>query len=150
MRFAEVLLRLGSVLVAWMILFAYFVWIAVVEKAGCGANGADIYRLLLGMAPIAVAASFLLRLTRRFVEIHRILRWLGLPLIAMLVLVLPAIWQVFSDVNLGGGTVCPAMERSLWQIAWAPGQIVAVGICTWMMIAVWRTATTDVNDASAK
>ncbi len=51
MRFAEVFLRLGSALVAWMMMYAYFLWLAAVYVVACGADGDEMHRLLLGLAP---------------------------------------------------------------------------------------------------
>ena len=49
MRFAEVFLRLGSALVAWMLLFTHFLWLAALHAMGCGPDGAEMHKLLLGL-----------------------------------------------------------------------------------------------------
>ena len=138
MRFSEVFLRIGSSLAGWMIVYAYFIWLAVVRRAGCGADGDEIFRLLLGMAPIAAGASFLLRSTRPFPDIHRLLRWFGMPLLAMLLLTVPVMWNVFANVNLAGNSICADSQVSGWQQIWAPVQMIATAICIWMFVTVWR------------
>jgi hypothetical protein len=126
MRFAEVFLRLGSALVAWMILYAYALWLAVLRVIGCGPDGDEMARVLLGMAPLAVAASFVLRTTRSFIDIHRMLRWLGLPLGLLLLLSLRSVWGIFNRVHLDGLAICSAGSTAIWEQAWVPVQAVAL------------------------
>lgn len=141
MRLSEVLLRIGSTLVAWMVIYAFFLWLAVVQRVECGADGDEIYRLLLGMAPLAVGASFLLGASRPFADIHSMLRWLGLPVAGLLFLAAPVIWETFANVNLAGGTICDGVPKSGWQSIWAPVQFSAVAFCIWKILTVWRSAT---------
>ncbi len=63
MRFAEVFLRLGTSLVAWMMLYAYIVWLAALNSLGCGPDGDEMHRLLLGMVPVACGFAFLIGAT---------------------------------------------------------------------------------------
>jgi len=126
MRFAEVFLRLGSALVAWMVLYAYALWLAVMHVTGCGPDGDEMPRVLLGMAPLAVAAVFVLRLTRPFADIHRMLRWLGLPLGLLLVLSLRSVWGVFNRLFLQDLAICTADDVAAWELAWAPVQFLVV------------------------
>ncbi len=147
MRLSEVFLRIGSSLVGWMIVYAWFIWLAVADIAGCGAEGDEIYRLLLGMAPIAAGSALLLRVTRPFEDIHRMLRWLAVPLALLLFKTLPVIWSVFNDVNLGGNSICAGSTRSGWQVAWAPVQAVVTVVCAFMVALVWRSSShTDAHD----
>ena len=53
MRFAEVFLRLDSALVAWMVLYARFLWLAVLFRLGCGPDGAETHKVLPGHDDIA-------------------------------------------------------------------------------------------------
>ena len=43
MRFSEVFLRLGSTLVAWMVLFTHVIWLGALGGMGCGPDG-DAFR----------------------------------------------------------------------------------------------------------
>ena len=54
MRFAEVFLRMGTALVAWMMLLTHFVWLAVLHVIGCGPDGDEMHRLLFGLAPFTI------------------------------------------------------------------------------------------------
>jgi len=149
MRLSEVFLRIGSTLAAWMVIYAYFIWLAVVPRVDCNVNGDEIYRLLLGMTPFAVGASFLLGASRPFADIHRMLRWLGLPIAGFLLLAAPVIWQTFVAVNLEGGAMCSDGLKSAWQLYWAPVQFLVACTCIWNILTVWRSATTEENDTVA-
>ncbi len=149
MRLSEVFLRIGSSFTAWMVIYAYFIWLAVVQRVDCGVDGEEIFRLLMGMAPVAAGASFALGLTRPFAEIHRILRWLGIPLIALLILTVPVIWQVFNAVNIDNAAICTGNLKANWQPLWAPLQMAVTALCIWKLLRTWRTATIEENDAVA-
>ena len=60
MRLSEVFLRLASALVAWMVIYAYVIWLAALHAIGCGPDGDEIFRLLLGMAPLALGGGMML------------------------------------------------------------------------------------------
>jgi len=143
---SEVFLRIGCSFTAWMVIYAYFIWLAVVERAGCTADGDEIFRLLLGMAPLAAGAAFLLRTTRPFPDIHRMLRWLGIPLIGLLFLTIPVIWDVLNLVNVNGGTICDFEVRASWHAFWAPVQLAATGICIAMVWRAFRSQLNEEND----
>jgi hypothetical protein len=134
MRFAEVFLRLGSVLVAWMVLFAYVLWLAVMHITGCGPDGDEMPRVLLGMAPLATAAAFALRSTRSLPEIHRMLRWLGLPLCVLLLLSLRSVWGVFTRVHLDGLGICSASNVAPWELAWVAIQVLALAVIAFLVV----------------
>jgi hypothetical protein len=124
MRFAEVFLRMGTALVAWMMLFTHFVWLAVLHSIGCGPDGDEMHRLLFGLAPFTILFAFLLRVTRPIAEVHSMLRWLGVPVGLLLLLGLRSIWGVASQVNFGTTALCGPGEPALWQQAWAPLQFI--------------------------
>ncbi len=123
MRFAEVFLRLGAGLVAWMMLYAYLLWLAALHAMGCGPDGDEMHRLLLGLAPFACGSAYLLRVTEPFVEVHRILRWLGVPLLLLLPFALRNIWYVLQAVNIGRTSICAIGPPPTWQLMWGPIQI---------------------------
>ncbi len=146
MRFAEVFLRLGSALVAWMMLYAYVVWLAAVYVIACGPDGDEMHRLLLGMAPFACCFALLLKVTRPFEEIHSMLRWLGIPLLLLLPFAVRSVWDIFQTVNLTATAICSPETPSTWQLLWAPLQTIALLFVIYMIVGVWRS----VAEASSK
>ena len=148
MRFAEVFLRLGCALVAWMVTFAYIVWLAALHAMGCGPDGDEIYRLLLGMAPAAALMALLLRATHPFHEIHRMLSWLAVPLALLLPFALRNVWHVLETVNLNGEAICATAEPPGWQQIWAPVQFFAMLVIVALVISVWRNARRPPANAS--
>lgn len=150
MRFAEVFLRIGSALVAWMVLYAHFLWLMALSAIGCGPDGDEMLRLLLGLAPVTVVMAISLRVTRPFSEIHSMLRWLGVPLLLMLPFSLRSIWLIFSMVVYDSTAVCAASPPPTWQLVWAPVQILVVGVASYCVIHVWRTARADAAAAATE
>jgi hypothetical protein len=140
MRFAEVFLRLGCALVGWMLIFTYAVWLAALHAMGCGPDGDEMHALLLGLAPVAAGCAFMLRMTRPFPDIHRMLGWLGVPLLLLLPFVLRNTWAVFSRTSIEGTAICSDTDPATWQIAWAPAQLITVLLIALLVIAVWRHA----------
>jgi len=138
MRFAEVFLRLGSALVAWMVIYAHILWLAVLFRLSCGPDGDEMHRLLLGLAPVTVGFALALRATRPLPEIHSILRWLGVPLLLLLPFVGRSTWQVLETVNINASSVCAEAPPTTWQTLWAPVQILVVAIVAAAIIGVWR------------
>lgn len=147
MGFAEVFLRLGSALVAWMMLYTHFVWLAALYAMGCGPDGDEMHRLLLGLAPFTAGFALLLRVTRPFAEIHSILRWLGVPLLLLLPFAIRSVWQVLQAANIESTAICSTGEATAWQTLWAPVQIVILLLTTYMVVKVWRSVTRDATDS---
>lgn len=143
MSFAEVFLRLGSTLVAWMVIYAYFLWVAVLRQVGCEANGDEIYRLLLAMAPITVAFSYLLCATRPLTDVHRILRWLCAPLVLLIPYAMSSVWPIFLRVTVAGEGFCALNIRSEWQAWWAPIQMVAFLMVIYGLYRTWLAVAVD-------
>jgi hypothetical protein len=142
-RFAEVFLRLGCAFVAWMMLYAHFLWLAALYALGCGPDGDEMHRLLLGLVPFTCGFAFLLRVTRPFAEIHSMLRWLGLPLLLLLPFALRSVWQVVQSVNLNSSAICAAGAPTTWQIAWAPAQLITLLLVAIMVVKVWHSVKHD-------
>lgn len=140
MQFAEVFLRLGCSLVGWMLVFTYALWLAALHAMGCGPDGDAMHRLLLGLAPFTIAMALLLRLTRPFADIHRMLSRLGLPLALLLPFAVKNIWTVFDRSNLGGLAICTADAPPTVHQIWAPAQFLAVVVIALLVIRVWRDA----------
>ncbi len=140
MRFAEVFLRLGCSLVAWMMLYTHFVWLTALGNIGCGPDGDELHRVLLGLAPVTVGCAFLLRMTRPFMEIHRILRWLALPLAAFMLAGTYQAFLIARSVYATGLAICSTSDAAAWHQIWGPVQLLAVIVGTAMLIGVWRDA----------
>ena len=138
MQFAEVFLRLGASLVAWMVIYAYVLWLAAARVVGCGPDGSEMHALLLGFAPVAAAMSFALRATRPFDDIQQMLRWLAVPLALLLPLTLLSTWIVFDAVWLQGRSVCTPVPPPGWQQLWVPVQLAALATITYAIALVWR------------
>jgi hypothetical protein len=138
MRFAEVFLRLGCSLVGWMLVFTYTVWLAALHAMSCGPDGDAMHRLLLGLAPFTVAMALLLRMTRPFADVHRLLSRLGILLLLLLPFALKNIWAVFSRSNLADLAICSDDAAATIQQIWAPAQFLTVFLLAWLVIGVWR------------
>jgi len=140
---AEVFLRLGCALVAWMMLYAHILWLAALYAIGCGPDGDEIHRLLLGLAPFTVGFAWLLRLTRPFTEIHSMLRWLAVPLLLLLPFAARSLWQVFRLVNIDARAICASATPGTWQTLWVPIQLIALLLVAYMIVQVWRSVLLD-------
>jgi hypothetical protein len=140
-RFAEVFLRMGVALVAWMMLFTHLVWLAVLYVTGCGPDGDELHRLLLGLVPFTCGFAVALRVTRQYPEIHAMLRWLAVPLALLVPFCLRTIWSVFVAANLQGIAICSAGEAPLWLQAWAPLQLITIAFVVYLAARTWRSKT---------
>ena len=138
MRFAEVFLRLGSSLVGWMMIYAYLVWMAALHAMSCGPEGDEMHRVLLGLAPLTVAMGLLLRMTRPFADIHRLLSRLGIPLVLLLPFAVRNIWNVFARTNIEGLAICSENVPATVHQIWAPVQLLAIIVLAVLVIGVWR------------
>ena len=138
MRFAEVFLRMGCALVAWMMLYAWVFWLAALHAIGCGPDGVELHGLLLVMAVLAVGFSFLLKVIDTFPDIQTTLRWLGLPLLLLLPFALRSVWAIFQAVNLNATAICSQAIPSTWQLAWAPVQTIALIVVGYKLVSAWH------------
>lgn len=143
MGLAEVFLRLGCALVGWMMLYAHILWLAALYAIGCGPDGDEIHRLLLGLAPFTVGFAYLLRLTRPFTEIHSMLRWLTVPLLLLLPFAARSLWQVFRSVNMDATAICASATPASWQILWVPIQSLTLLLVAYMIVHLWRSVLID-------
>ena len=138
MRFSEVILRIGTALVAWMVVFAYFLWLAVAGRVGCDAEGESLFALLLGAAPVAVLFAFLTRVSRPLKDVHVTLRWLGIGpalLTPFAVITFVFVWRAVFGL---GQSLCSAGAPPDWQFYWLPTQIAATVTCLWLIFNNWK------------
>lgn len=129
-----------------MMLYAHILWLAALHAMGCGPDGDEMHRLLLGLAPFTCGFAFALRLTRPFGDIHKILRWLGLPLALLLPFVLRSIWEVFKQVNLESLAICSSGVATGWQPLWPAIQLTTVLLVAYMVFKVWHSVAIDAGD----
>jgi len=124
-----VLLRLGCSLVAWMVLYTHCIWLATLRVVGCGPDGDELWRLLLGFAPIALGFSFLISAIQQQREVAQIMRWLAAPFVLLIPL---AIWPVittFTATTLDSESICNT--HAWWHTWWAPVQLLTLGVITY-------------------
>jgi len=138
MRFADVFLRLGCALVGWMILYTYVVWLAALGQIGCGPDGDELHRVLLGVAPVGAAAAYLLRMTRPFPDIQHLLRWLGVPLALLMPFAILNVWEISRLVYIERAGICSAGLEA-WQWFWAPVQLAAIAVASLMVVQASRS-----------
>lgn len=127
-------------MVGWMVVYTYVVWLAALHAMGCGPDGDEMHGLLLGLAPFAVVSALLMRATRPFPEIQRMLSWLGIPLVLLLPFVLRNIWTVFERANLNGLATCTNASAENFHRIWAPVQLTAVCVLVVVVVRLWRNA----------
>lgn len=140
MSLPEMLLRLGTSLVAWLVIYTHLIWLGTLRMVGCNSDADQLWRLLFGFAPIAFGFSWLLTNSRALKEVHQIIRWFVLPLIVLVPLALIPIWQTFSKTNLDGAAICLVTPMPWWHTSWAPLQTIAVAWIVFMAWRVWRPA----------
>lgn len=133
------LLRLGCSLVAWMVIYTYCLWLAVLRVTGCGPDGDEFWQLLLGFAPFAMGFSLLISASRRLPELHRILRWGFVPLVLLVPLGVLPVWSTFAAVNLEGTGICAPTPIGSWQLWWAPLQFITLAVISLQAFRAWRT-----------
>jgi hypothetical protein len=114
---------MGLALVAWMMLFTHFVWLAALHVIGCGPDGDELQRVLLGLAPVTCVFAYLVGVTRPFADIHSMLGWLRAPLGILMVLALRSIWGAANRVNVDGLAFCGPGAPAAWEKYWSPAQL---------------------------
>ncbi len=133
MNIAEMLLRLGCALVAWIVLFTYGLWMLILRQLDCSADGDSMWRLMLGFAPLAILFSFLLGSSRPLTSVHELLRWLRYPLLILLALSAVPIAETFMHATINDNPICEPSRR--WHTWWAPAQFLTIAI---IGVRVWR------------
>lgn len=138
MRLAEVFLRLGSSLVAWMMIYAHVLWLAVTLRVPCGDEGAELHGVLLGLVPLTLILAPLVLATRPLKEVHAMLRWLAIPLVALAPFALFAAWEVISRVQAGAAAICGAGPAAAWHGWWGPSQLLVIVYIGVLLALDWK------------
>jgi hypothetical protein len=137
MTLIDMLLRLGCVLVAWMVVYAHLLWLATLRVIGCDVDGDALWRLLLGFAPFAIAGTLCFDLLRPLEDIHRTLRWASAPLVVLVPLCLTAVWPTWQRATVDGLSICATIPAAWWEALWAPAQVVTLAVISVMAWLVW-------------
>lgn len=138
MNLIEILLRLGCSMVAWMIVYTHCIWTATLRVVGCQSSGDELWRLLLGFAPITLGFCMLLNASHKMPGVNRILAYLGIPLIGLIPLALVAIWPSIGSATIDGQAICSTGSAALWHRLWAPVQLLTFGAIAFAVVHQWR------------
>ena len=134
-RLPDLLLRIGCTLVAWMVIYAHLLWVAVLPNTGC-TDGDALWRLTLGFAPIAVGFSLLLRAVHVLPEIYATTRYFALPAGLLILLAAKAVVATLTDSTLGQASICGIEPTPGWHAWWAPVQIAVLSA---LAVQCWRS-----------
>lgn len=137
MTVAEVLLRIGCTIVAWLLLYTHCLWLSVVEQVGCGSDGDALWRLLLGLIPITVTFGLLIGAANKVASVQATLRLGAVPLLLLLPLALLAVWPTFTTSTLGNQPICD-IPNVAWHQWWAPAQLLVLLFIGVIAYRNWR------------
>ena len=136
---AEVILRLSTGLVGWLLLFAHGLLLAVVPEADCSP---ELWRTTALFAGFAVVAALLLPAALRWRDS---LRWLAVPACLLWLYGLFVSAGLFSGSTLGAVSLCASLagmqdptSSAGWERAWAPLQIGAILFAAVQASRYWR------------
>lgn len=138
MNAAELFLRLGCTMVGWLMVFTHLLWLGTTRVVSCGTEGDALWRMLLALAPLAIAFSFTLQLTRKLPAVHNMLRWGIAPTIVLALLALLAVWPFLLNATLAGQPICELPDTK-WHPWWAPVQLLAIALLVYKAIEAFRT-----------
>ncbi len=137
MLVAEVLLRIGCTVIAWLIMYTHCLWLSIIPAVGCQSDGDALWRLLLGFAPVTLLFGFLLNTSRKVGSVHENLRWGVAPLILLIPLSVKAIWPTLMESTVGGLAIC-GENTAWWHYWWAPIQLLVLAFIATMAWRAWR------------
>ncbi|MEM7249946.1 MAG: hypothetical protein AAF493_00890 [Pseudomonadota bacterium] len=140
MGFAELFLRLGSALVAWVVVFAHLVWLAALEQVSCGPDAVRPWMVLLGFSPITVLFACLLPVGATVPGVARLLRLPAVLLLVLVPLALRHIHTVFERTWSEQGSICTELAPSGFESWWSPAQLLVTIVIVVMAIVLWRRA----------
>jgi len=141
MRLAEVFLRIGSALSAWLMAYAHCLWLAVVPQAICGGSASDPWAATFGLALPAFLLAFVIPVGYRTPGVGNILRWFGAPLLLLIPLAARAVLSAFQRATLDGEPLCMqpgAGPGGGWEPFWAPVQLTVLGAIALAAMMGWR------------
>ena len=149
MTVTELFLRLGAHLVAWLVLYTYCIWLAVIPQVGCGSEGQELFRLVFGFAPFAMLAALLLRVAYPLHSVVGYLKWLAVPMVILVPLALRPIVDVFSSVTLDALAYCGQSAAPVWHLAWAPCNFAGLALISFLSVRFFFRARQIVQKAGA-
>jgi len=139
---AEIFLRLGCALVAWLLAYAHGILLAVVPVADCSPA---LWRTTLLFAGLGAMAAALLPLGLRWRDS---LRWLSVPAVPLLgygAWVALTLWD-----GVGGASLCDVRSGAEsagpgepWERVWAPIQLVVSVACAAQCARFWWKPSED-------
>ncbi len=137
MTVAEILLRIGCTIVAWLMMYTHCLWLAILPRVGCASDGDELWRVLLGMVPITLLFSLLLGAANKVASVQASLRWGAAPLLLLVPLALMAIWPTFSASTLNDAPICSLPAKG-WHLWWGPIQLITLA---WVCHRAYKTFT---------
>ena len=105
MRFAEIIFRVGSTVVGWIMAYVYLLVLAVIPLSGCTRQPQDLWLGSLILAGAMALCLFLIPLGRRVSDSSR---WLSIPAIILLPFAMLAVLPWLGPVTIGGAPLCGA------------------------------------------
>lgn len=129
-------------MVAWMVIYAHLLWVAVLPTTGC-TDGDALWRLTLGFAPIALGFALLLRAVHVLPEIYNTTRYFALPALLLVLLATRAVATGFTDNTLNGVSICGIMPSPAWHPWWAPAQTIVLILLCVQIYRAWRPIKTS-------
>lgn len=136
MGVAELLLRLGCALVAWLVMLAHCVWLAALGAVDCGSAGSQPWLMLLAFTPVTLGFALLLQVGFAVPGIGSVLRLPAVALAPLLVLAARGAYVTFAAVNLRGEPLCESV--ALWTRWWAPLMFAALLVVAIALVGAWR------------
>lgn len=137
MTVAEILLRIGCTIVAWLVIYTHCLWLAVVKQVGCESDGDALWRLLLGLIPVTFAFGLLIGAANKVGSVQPMLRLGAAPLVLLVPLAIFAVWSTFEASTLGNDPICGIPDVT-WHRWWGPAQFLIVLYISIMAYRNWR------------
>ena len=130
-------------LVAWMLLYTHFIWLSAIRQIECGPSSEEMYRLLLLLVPFTIGSALLIRMSRPFTEVHSILRWLGVPLAALMLTGAYNVWLFARGIYYLKLAPCHVGDLQTWHTAWVPLQALALLVTAVAIVRLWQSVAAD-------
>lgn len=137
MSLAELFLRLGLALVAWLAVLAHCVWVAALRAVDCSVAGIEPWFLTLVSAPMVALLALTLPQGNKVAGVAALLRLPGIALAPLMLLALWSVGDTLVAVTFAGSGICD-VATSTWQQWWAPlqlGVLAIIGASAWR---AWR------------